>query len=96
MNKTISEIMDVLEDEGGHPGRRGAKRAFLHKKLADLAEKWYRRGFKRGHVESRKAFREHGTVPAKLRYEGSRELFTGQKRQVKVTSTAGRKGRKRP
>jgi hypothetical protein len=92
LNQTISEIKRFL---GQPPGGRGAKlRVFLHEKLADLAEKWYKKGFKRGHIESRKAFRESGAVPKPLRYKGSRELFAGQRRRLEVRSKIkGNRGR---
>ena len=43
----------------------------------------YKRGVRRGHRESRKGFLDTGTVPAKMRYEGNREFFTGEKQQGK-------------
>ena len=61
-------------------------RDFLHEKLADLAEKRYRRGFRRGHMESHKKFTETGVVPNTLHYYGEREFFKDQKRKVHLTS----------
>ena len=57
LNKTISEITAFLNDRGRRPWGRGADlRDFLHEKLTDLAEKRYRRGFRRGHMESHGKF----------------------------------------
>ena len=45
LNKTITELMEFLNDNADRPGGWGAKlRPFLHEKLADLAEYWYKRG----------------------------------------------------
>ncbi len=100
INKTITEIMKFLEDDGERPGGRGADlRGFLRQKLADLAEHSWKRGFRRGHIEAHKESVDKGKVPTKLRYEARRVFFKGQKRLVRVTSkikretsTAGRKG----
>ena len=87
LNKTISEIMNFLGDGTGRPGGIGANlRVFLHEKLADLAEYWYKRGVRRGHMESHKEFKATGALSERLRYKGKREFFDGQKRRVRVTS----------
>lgn len=87
LNRTISEIMAFLGDQGRRPGGKGAKlREFLHEKLADLALKRYRRGFRRGHMESHKKFVETGVFPSELSYICEREFFKNQKREVHVTS----------
>lgn len=87
LNKTISEIMKFLGDDAERPGGTGVDlRDFLHEKLADLAEYWYKRGVRRGHMESHKQFKATGTLSAKLRYKGKREFFEGQERRVRVTS----------
>lgn len=85
--KTINGIMTFLGDDAKRPGGKGTNlRDFLHEKLADLAEHWYKRGLRRGHMESYKEFKAKGAVPAKFRYKSTREFFKGQKRQVRVTS----------
>jgi hypothetical protein len=84
LKKTINEIMTFLGDDAGSP--RDKLRDFLHEKLADFAEHWYKRGVRRGHMESHKEFKATGAVSAKLRYKGKRELFIGKERQVRVTS----------
>jgi hypothetical protein len=87
LNKTISEIMAFLNDRGRRPGGRGADlRDFLHEKLADLAVKRYRRGFRRGHIESHKRFVETGVFPNEIEFEAKREFFDGQNRRVQLTS----------
>jgi len=96
LNATITEVMDFLGDEGNRPGGWGAKlRPFLHKKLADLAEYWYKRGVRRGHMECHKEFKTTGSLSRRLRYIGEREFFTGQERSVRVTSKIKRKRRAR-
>lgn len=92
LNKTISEIMTFLGDKGYRPGGRGSDlRGFLREKLADLAENWYKRGVRRGHMESHKAAATKGTVPKKLHYKGHREFFDGEKRSVRVVSRIKRR-----
>lgn len=87
LNKTITEVMAFLKDDGERPGGSGAKlRKFLHEKLADLAEHWYKRGVRRGHMESHKELMAMGTLSTKLRYKAEREFFDGQQRRVRVTS----------
>ena len=83
-NRTISQIMEFLQDESTRPSRN--LRAFLDEKIADLTERWYKAGFQRGHKESYKVFKDTGTLPKRLRYKGQREFFKGQKRKVRVTS----------
>jgi hypothetical protein len=84
LNKTITEIMTYLKDSGGRP--RDDLRPFVHEKLADLSEKWFKRGFNRGHRESWDRFSDKGKVPRTLRYEGARELFSNKKRKVELKS----------
>ena len=87
LNKTITEVMKFLADGSQRPGGPAAGlRNFLHEKLADLGEYWYKRGVKRGHIESQKAFEGKRRVPSKLHYNGRREFFKGRKREVQVTS----------
>lgn len=85
LNKTITEIMEFLEDDGDRPS--ADFRPFLREKIADLGEHWFKRGFRRGHIESQKHFRETGEVPDKLRYSGDREFFNGESRTVRTRST---------
>lgn len=81
LNKTITEIMRHLNQSGPRPGGPGAKlRPFLHKKIGDLAERWFRKGFNRGHKQSDKAFQRTGKVPRKLEYACSRNLSPNQTR----------------
>jgi len=84
LQKTISEIMKFLKDDAER--QRDHLRNFLHEKLADLAEHWYKRGVRRGHMKSYKEFKATGAVSAKLRYQNKRDFFEGQERQVRVTS----------
>jgi hypothetical protein len=84
LQKTISEIMKFLKDDAKRP--RTELRDFQHKKLADFAYYWYKRGLRRGHMESHKEFKATGAVSAKLRYKSKREFFDGQEREVRITS----------
>jgi hypothetical protein len=84
LNKTITEIMEFLGDDGQRAAP-GTLRPFLHEKVADLAEKWLKRGFKRGCIEAKREFDVHGSFPKQITYKGNRELFTGHDRAVKLS-----------
>src|SRR5438445_9472123 len=84
LETTINEIVEFLQQERGR--RHGKLRPFLHEKLADLAEKWLKRGFNRGHQESYSSFKKKKPFPRVIHYEGYRELFTDQHRRVQLTS----------
>jgi len=88
LNKTITAIMEFLEHEECPPRRR--LRDYLHERLGDLAVKWYRRGFNRGHRESDNQC-NYGRVPRVLRYDATREFFTGTERTVQLKSTLKKK-----
>jgi hypothetical protein len=83
LNKTISEIMKFLNSREPRP--TAALRVFLREKIGDLGERWYRRGFNRGHRESRKQMRK-GKVPRTLRYDATRKFFRGSRRTVRLKS----------
>lgn len=86
LNKSIAEI-DTFLTGHGVPMSPGPLRDELHDKLADLAQKWYRRGFSRGHRESRATYLALGKVPKKLRAKVGRNLFAGKRRILKLKST---------
>jgi len=88
LNRTITAIMEFLDDEGDRPA--SGLREFLYDKLRDLAEKWYRRGFKRGHIESFKKTKGAG-APRTLRYDATRQFFVGGARTVRLKSRLKRK-----
>jgi len=93
LNKTITEIMKHLGTDEIRPNN--GLRAFLREKIGDLSERWYRRGFKRGHIESHKEFKANARVPRKLQYTSSRNLSPGQDREIELKS-AIRKSSKKP
>ncbi|MGA8222517.1 MAG: hypothetical protein WB780_12755 [Candidatus Acidiferrales bacterium] len=85
LNKTIREIKKFLRDNTKRP--EGVRlRPFLREKIADLAEHWYKRGVRRGHIQSYEEWKATTRVSKKIRYKGTREFFDGQKRRVRVTS----------
>lgn len=87
LNLTITEIMEFLEDNAKRPGGIGADlRAFLHERIADFGEHWYKRGIRRGHMETYKKWKETGRVSKTFRFKTGREFFEGQTRRVRVTS----------
>lgn len=84
LRKTVNEI-EVFVQSGRERMPEEKLRDFLHEHLADLAEKWLKRGFKRGCIEARRKFKADGKFPEKVRYNGDRELFTGRDRNVRLT-----------
>ncbi len=83
LTKTIREIEDYLQDVKVQIPK-GVLRSNLHRKLADLAEKWMKRGFRRGCIELEKEFKVTRRFPKKISYDCSRELFSGQERLIEV------------
>lgn len=70
LNKSITEIMHFLGDDAERPGGVGSKlRPYLHEKLADLAEYWYRRGVRRGRMDSYKEWKRTGELTRKYSFE---------------------------
>jgi hypothetical protein len=96
LNKTITEIMKFMKDSGNRPGGPRARlRPFLREKVGDLAERWYKRGVRRGHIQSYEQFKATGRLSRRLLYETEREFFQGQNRQISITSRIKRKSRKK-
>jgi|SRR5579883_596692 len=85
LNKTITELMEYLDDSGPRP--RQGLREFLYGKVGDLAEKWFRKGFNRGHKESYAAYLDDGVVPVRLEYLCSRNVCPNEERQITLKST---------
>ncbi len=85
LNKTIKEIKKFIGDSAKRP-RDKKLREHLSALLAKVGERWYKRGFRRGHIESYKKFKATGRFPSKLRYDKKKEFFTDQRRQVSVES----------
>jgi hypothetical protein len=88
LNKTIGEIMNFLGDNAKRPGGTGADlRGFLREKLGDLGEYWYKRGVRRGRIESYDEWKTTGKLSKRFRYKGTRQFFDGDQRSFRVTST---------
>jgi hypothetical protein len=88
LNRSITEIMEHLADDGSRP--HGALRKLLDEKLADLCQRWYRKGFNRGHRESHRAFQRRKRVPCTLRFSATRNFAPRQRRQIILESTLAR------
>ena len=85
LNKTITDIMSYMEDDGARPS--AGFRDFMNHKLADLAESWAQEGFYYGHCEANRAQREDGEIPATMTYDyGNTELFPGVQRNLFLKS----------
>jgi hypothetical protein len=83
LKTTANEVMAVLGHQDPLP--TDDLRDFLNEKLGDLAIKWYRKGFNRGHKESH-AQTAKGRVPKTLRHDATRQFFSGGKRTVHLKS----------
>jgi hypothetical protein len=93
LNKTITEIVEFIGNDDEQT--KGEKlRTTLHQKIGDLAQMWYRRGFKRGHIESHKHFKASDTVPTKLEFECRRKLSPSQERDIVLKSEIKSKHKK--
>jgi hypothetical protein len=74
LNKTITDVMAHLNDNGWRPGRDdGGYRQFLYEKIRFLAERSYKKGFNRGHRVSYAECVETGSVPTTLNYESKKK-----------------------
>jgi len=94
LNKTITDIMKHLGATGG--GRPNHDlRDFLYEQIGDLSEKWFKKGFNRGHVESYGEFKATGKVPRTLTYDCKRSLSPKQHRVINLSSKIKAK-RKKP
>lgn len=85
LNRTITAIMKFLKDDRNRPPKK--LRDFLNRKIADSNERWFRKGFNRGHRESYDRFDKSGKVPKVVRFQCTRELFTDKNRSLKLKST---------
>ena len=93
LNKTITEIVQFIGKDDERP--KGEKlRSILHQKIGDLAQMWYRRGFRRGHIESYKHFKASDAVPGKLDFECRRNLSPSQERDIVLKSEIKSKHKK--
>ena len=92
LDKTITEIMEFLDDNDKPRRQLGPemRRFFLHDKIGDLAERWFKRGFNRGHKESHKTFQADAMVPQTLEYKCRRNLSPGQNRTLILESTSSK------
>jgi len=85
LNRTISELMEYMEDQGGRPN--ADLRQFMYAKMADLAEWWANEGFYWGHGTACQECAEHGEVPATLILEyGNALLAPGFERTLSLRS----------
>lgn len=89
LNKTITDIMGHLGQAMDRPN--ADLRTFLYERIGDLSERWFRKGFNRGHREARREFEDRGRVPLKLSYDCKRRLSPKQKRAIELKSTIKRK-----
>jgi hypothetical protein len=87
--KTLKEIEAIFGGERLSPA--GPKRKKLRTKLLATLIKsskaWYRKGFKRGHMESFRHFQQKSRVPFKLVFEANREFVPNTRNTVKLKST---------
>ena len=96
LNRTITEIMAHLGDDGERP--KIDLRKVLRIKIGDLAESLFRKGYKLGHREAHRHFEEQGVVPTTLKTKAKRRLAPKQRRRLKLRSTIKSKttGKGRP
>ncbi len=81
MNKTIAEIEDVLA--GWQLGPTNSPlRQKLRSRISQLGQTWFRRGFRRGCIESN---RPQNKSKKRISYDARRDFFDGRQRPVKVS-----------
>jgi hypothetical protein len=85
LTKTIRELNEFLDNNENLPISK--KREFMYEKIADIAEKSLKLGFRRGHLNTLKKFRKTGKMPESLSVTRKEVLLApGQKRNVKLRS----------
>jgi hypothetical protein len=67
----------------GPPG--GPLRKELRAKISELSKRWFRRGFRRGCIETQRDWKATGKFPKKVTYDARRDFFDGRKRPVNVS-----------
>lgn len=87
LNKSIGELVDYLDERRRPDTPTGALRQELHNHLTELAILWFRRGFRRGCMETHSAYISDGEFPAKVVYEAARTFYQTGKRPVKMRWT---------
>jgi hypothetical protein len=89
LNGMITEIITFLKDDGKRPAGRGADlRQFLREKIANYGLHWYKRGVRRGRIESLKEWRATGKLARKFAFEATREFLEGESRDIRVKHRA--------
>ncbi len=93
LNRTISEISRLLKGKKMSVAGplRTKMRASILRAITTNAERWYKRGFNRGHIESYVQFRINEEVPRKLTKSIIRELPPNNEQKIKLKSTIGPK-----
>ena len=85
LNKTITEIMEYMDDDSGRPS--ADLREFMHSKIAEVSEWWAMAGFYLGHRESYRALKNDGEIPATLEFDyGEANLAPGAYQELTLTS----------
>lgn len=89
IEKTLDEVARILEGRFLPPegGLRERVRGAVQDALVGEAKRWYKRGFKRGHIESYVRFKLDGKVPRRLRKAVDRELLPRLERRIKLRSS---------
>jgi hypothetical protein len=80
------EIDDFLAGLGIQPTSSGLRKQY-RLILSKFGAHWYRRGFRRGCLESQRTFTKTGRFPKKVAYDARRDFFDGRKRPVTVSWT---------
>jgi len=83
LKKSIDEVENFLKGIRVTPSTRPL-RAELHE-MEKLAERWYRKGFNRGHKESDKHLAK-GKVPKTLKFDATRQFFTSSGCSISLKS----------
>lgn len=84
LNKTISEIEAVLAG-AGIPPTASPLRKNLRSAISKLAQNWFRRGFRRGCIETHGVWKGTGKFPREVTYDARRDFFDGRKQAVRVS-----------
>jgi hypothetical protein len=81
-----ADIRTFLDGLPPTTAKVGQLRSDVWNEITSLSERWYRRGCRRGFMETREQFKSAGKMPKRLSYEYmAKEFFHGRLRDGKVT-----------
>lgn len=90
-NLVRADIQTFLKSTNPPPTPLRRMRSDLWDDIARLCERWYRRGCRRGYMETRDHFDANGDVPKKFIYDYKRHFFHRPPTKGRIRGTVTKK-----